>query len=115
VHTADCYRFWLAETALGRSEADYDPKTCPDTPSLARLFGEVDRIVAGFIAAYPGPRLSERLALRVRWQAKPSTTTPLWLLTHTITHEFHHKGQIVTMGRVLGYPPPETDLAGLRL
>jgi uncharacterized damage-inducible protein DinB len=27
-----------------------------------------------------------------------------------MTHEFHHKGQIVKIGRQLGYNPPETDL-----
>ncbi|MFP3360862.1 DinB family protein, partial [Planococcus sp. SIMBA_143] len=33
-----------------------------------------------------------------------------WLYTHTATHEFHHKGQIVKIGRKLGYIPPDTDL-----
>ena len=32
---------------------------------------------------------------------EPLSTTPLWLLTHTETHEFHHKGQIVSMARHL--------------
>jgi uncharacterized damage-inducible protein DinB len=27
------------------------------------------------------------------------------------THEFHHKGQIVLMARVLGYFPPDTDVS----
>ncbi|MCU5378655.1 hypothetical protein OCA08_16075 [Bacillus cereus] len=42
---------------------------------------------------------------------EPWSTTPLWLLTHTETHEFHHKGQIVSMARHLGYNPPDTDLS----
>jgi len=29
---------------------------------------------------------------------------------HVITHAFHHKGQIVAMLRILGYPAPDTDL-----
>ncbi len=36
--------------------------------------------------------------------------TPLWLFTHTMTHEFHHKGQIATMGRMKGHIPPDLDL-----
>jgi uncharacterized damage-inducible protein DinB len=37
-------------------------------------------------------------------------TTPLALFTHAISHEFHHKGQIMTMGRILGNIPPDTDI-----
>ncbi|WP_445669381.1 DinB family protein [Paenibacillus sp. FSL R7-0204] len=29
------------------------------------------------------------------------------------THEFHHRGQIVKMGRQLGYIPPKMNLAKL--
>ncbi|HEO8418505.1 TPA: hypothetical protein VBX77_000466 [Yersinia enterocolitica] len=32
---------------------------------------------------------------------------------HSITHEFHHKGQIVAMLRSLGYIPKNTDILGL--
>jgi uncharacterized damage-inducible protein DinB len=32
------------------------------------------------------------------------------LFTHTITHEFHHKGQILTLSRQLGYTPVDTDI-----
>ena len=36
--------------------------------------------------------------------------TPAFILMHVITHGFHHKGQIVAMLRLLGYPSPDTDL-----
>ncbi|MGX9668090.1 DinB family protein [Staphylococcus shinii] len=32
------------------------------------------------------------------------------LLFHSVTHEYHHKGQIVTMLRMLGYTPNNTGL-----
>ena len=34
----------------------------------------------------------------------------LKLFTHTITHEFHHKGQILTLSRMLGYIPVDADV-----
>lgn len=40
--------------------------------------------------------------------------TQRWLVMHPVTHEFHHKGQMLTMGRILGHPypaGPDTDLA----
>jgi uncharacterized damage-inducible protein DinB len=36
--------------------------------------------------------------------------SPAFILLHVITHAFHHKGQIVSMLRILGYPAPDTDL-----
>ena len=36
--------------------------------------------------------------------------TPAFILLHVITHGFHHKGQIVAMLRLLGYPAPDTDM-----
>jgi uncharacterized damage-inducible protein DinB len=29
-----------------------------------------------------------------------------WLVMHPITHEFHHKGQLLALARVLGHPIP---------
>ncbi|MES9774297.1 DinB family protein [Priestia megaterium] len=39
--------------------------------------------------------------------------TPRQLLMHAITHEFHHKGQIVAMLRLLGHIPKHTDIIAL--
>lgn len=36
--------------------------------------------------------------------------SPAFILLHVITHAFHHKGQIVAMLRIVGYPAPDTDL-----
>ncbi|MFM9837313.1 MAG: DinB family protein [Cyclobacteriaceae bacterium] len=36
-------------------------------------------------------------------------TTPTELFTHVITHEFHHKGQVMMIARSLGYVPPDSD------
>lgn len=44
------------------------------------------------------------------WVGPPQT--PAFILLHVITHAFHHKGQMVAMLRLLGYPAPETDMQG---
>jgi uncharacterized damage-inducible protein DinB len=36
--------------------------------------------------------------------------SPAFIVLHVKTHTFHHKGQIVAMLRILGYPAPDTDL-----
>lgn len=35
---------------------------------------------------------------------------PFKIFSHVITHEFHHKGQILSIGRHLGYIPVDTDI-----
>ncbi|MCB0624495.1 MAG: hypothetical protein KDC43_11415, partial [Saprospiraceae bacterium] len=32
------------------------------------------------------------------------------LFTHVVTHEFHHKGQILSLTRHLGFVPVDTDV-----
>lgn len=112
LHVADCYRFWLAETVMKRDMGDFRAQDYPDVASLQALFASyVDPLVEEFLARYgTGEALCRPLDLRVHWQEDSYPATPLWLMTHVITHEFHHKGQIVGFGRILGYPPPETDL-----
>lgn len=110
IHAADCYRYWLAEAALGEPVGAFQAKDHPDAAGAARLFETVDGIVVAFIGRFPAERLDEAFGRKVNWQPEPLVVTPRWLLAHTITHEFHHKGQIVAMGRILGFPAPETDL-----
>jgi uncharacterized damage-inducible protein DinB len=47
------------------------------------------------------------------WEPEARETfRPWYILNHVITHEFHHKGQIVGMCRAMGITEiPETDLA----
>lgn len=112
VHIADCYRFWLAKTVFGRDVPRFDPGSFGDASSVTRLFAErVDPLVDEFLTTFGGEKLARPLELQVSWnEGKPFVVSPLWLMTHVITHEFHHKGQVVTLGRMLGYAPPETDL-----
>jgi uncharacterized damage-inducible protein DinB len=112
IHAADCYRYWLGSFAL--KEIDFQFATeaeiaQSDLRSLRARFESVDQLVQRFIEEFYG-RWSEPLERNVRNQAEPLIATPLWLLTHTETHEFHHKGQIVSIARSLGYTPPDTDL-----
>ena len=44
---------------------------------------------------------------------KESALTRRWLILHSVTHEFHHKGQAPALARMLGHShpgKPDTDL-----
>jgi len=115
VHVADAYRYWLGSFAFRQKRADFSFITDEeiahfDVQKARDLFDLVDETVARFLDTFQS-RWFETISNGVKWQAEPWSTTPLWLLTHTETHEFHHKGQIVAMARHMGYTPPDTDLS----
>lgn len=109
-HAAHCYWFWLGGFALGENvpsqalRAEY-----PDVAAIRSAFARSDDLLARFLDRH-GPDLDAPLSSRLRRRKEPLVVTPRWLFTHAVTHEFHHKGQVVSMGRLLGYPPPDTDL-----
>lgn len=97
-HVADCYRVWLGNRALGKSLPKLNPESIGDVEKMRGVFRKTDALVVEFLKEY---------------QSDNSESNKLWLFTHTITHEFHHRGQIVKMGRILGYIPPKMNLANL--
>jgi uncharacterized damage-inducible protein DinB len=112
IHAADCYLYWIGTITGLRTEPAFLPEATVDTLDVSGLrdrFAEVDQLADRFFATY-ADAWGTPVSGRVRWQPDPLTVTPLWLFTHTLTHEFHHKGQIVSMARALGHVPPDTDL-----
>ena len=107
VHIANTYQGWLVKFAKGEDPVDFDYKAHGSVETLTELFGKVDDIVAHFLTAaktqkgdlYRNLDISSKLAL-----------TPVQLFTHVVTHEFHHKGQVLMLARQLGYAPPDTDV-----
>jgi uncharacterized damage-inducible protein DinB len=59
-------------------------------------------------------QMDEPIQRQIPWRdgGESISMTPNKLLMHTITHEFHHKGQIMAMARQMGYEPPNTDVLG---
>ena len=83
-----------------------------DCPTMAHLVSAKDRIRDG-TRAYVDNLTEEQLnttlsTLPVDWGGE--LRSPAFILLHVITHAFHHKGQVVGMVRILGYPAPDTDL-----
>ena len=92
---------------IGRQR--YSSQPCRTWRRCAPLFAAVDALVAEFAAHYSAGWQRPQLFVLPR-QPQPQELTPLQLFTHTITHEFHHKGQVLSMSRLLGYVPVDTDV-----
>lgn len=112
VHVADCYLWWLGSVGMGHPDANLSGQDFSNVAAVRWAFDRVDRVVEealqrfdrlDHVYGWTDPRNDA-------WKAKVSQR---WLLLHPITHEFHHKGQITALGRVLGHPVPgsyDTDL-----
>jgi uncharacterized damage-inducible protein DinB len=107
IHTANTYKHWLANFGM-RKELDFiDDENAEDIDAIRNAYAETDLIVNEFLEKLSG-ELEQPITNQLR--GKELSITPLQLFTHVLTHEFHHKGQIMTMCRLLGHTPPDTDI-----
>lgn len=107
-HVADCYRIWLGNRALGKALPKVKPESIGNVEDMREVFKTIDALTYEFLNEYKDKWEPSNQA---SGQNDSVESSELWLFTHTITHEFHHRGQIVKMGRMLGYPPPKMNLA----
>jgi uncharacterized damage-inducible protein DinB len=109
-HVAECYLWWVGSMGLGRTWIDVEPSSLPDATSMRAAFAKVDLMLEEAFTKFQS--LDEPLEV-VRPGRDTLMVSQRWLIVHPITHEFHHKGQLLALGRVLGHPLPagmDTDL-----
>ncbi|MGE0362122.1 MAG: DinB family protein [Vicinamibacterales bacterium] len=111
-HAGQCYLWWTGHFGLGLDWAalDRDPLTIHDVAAMRAYYRQVDEVVAQALATFADP--DREFTIR-HPEAGSMRVTRRWLLMHPLTHEFHHKGQMLAMGRTLGHPFPagaDTDL-----
>ena len=106
VHIASTYEYWIASIALKKNinYAEYENfRTIED---IILLFDTVDTFMSEFIAAM------DQFENEITYETQNivRSATPFKLFSHVITHEYHHKGQILSLTRHLGYIPVDTDM-----
>jgi uncharacterized damage-inducible protein DinB len=112
VHVAGCYQYWVGAMGLQQtiSYVDEPTSSLPDAASMRVAFAKVDLMLEEAFEKFQN--LDDPLEV-VRPGRDVLMVSQRWLVTHPITHEFHHKGQLLALGRVLGHPLPsnaDTDL-----
>jgi uncharacterized damage-inducible protein DinB len=108
VHNANTYLQWLGYFALKAPFVLLNDEEFADISLIYSLYKQVDATMMDFLETF-----AEKLEGQVQGvlsRNRQVSTTPLQLFTHVITHEFHHKGQIMSMCRLLGHTPPDTDV-----
>lgn len=106
-HSANTYIHWLKHFTKKEKYPFLNPDDMFGVAEFRFAFDKINGIVEEFIAEHPDP--FEEITGYISWQKKDFTYTALDLFTHVTTHEFHHKGQLMTMSRLLGYTPPDAD------
>ena len=108
IHILNCEGFWI--NALQRLPfKDQDPADWQTVSDAQVLQREVSRKTLNYLSDLTEPDLNAGIELHFS-DGDTAVRTPALVLHHVLTHAFHHKGQIVSMCRILGYPAPDTDL-----
>jgi uncharacterized damage-inducible protein DinB len=107
VHVANTYQGWIITVARKGNVERFKESNYTTVQSVRKLFEEVDTIATDFIRDSKNNWLEE-ITAEIRKQNRVLTKAAIF--THVITHEFHHKGQILMLARGMGYVPPDTDV-----
>ncbi|MCC8423643.1 DinB family protein [Mucilaginibacter sp. UR6-11] len=109
VHNANTYINWLAPLDQAKDSHFFSSLTINGIDQIEEIYSQVNGVVADFLLRHSLDYTSP-ITQSLPHLDHIITVTPLQLYTHVITHEFHHKGQILTMSRLLGYTPADTDV-----
>ena len=107
VHIANTYEFWIAKHCLNNDVVYTSYHSKKAINEVIELFDTVDNFMYEFIAL-----LEKQGHKPIQYEINgiKNTAAPFKLFSHVITHEFHHKGQILSLSRHLGYIPVDTDI-----
>jgi len=108
VHVLTCEEGWVHDLQNEPFEGWYE-EDCPTIAALQAARDRIQKATQIYVGNLTEVELNTSLATRpADWGGE--LRSPAFILLHVITHAFHHKGQVVAMLRILGYPAPDTDL-----
>ena len=107
VHIGNTYEFWIGRHSLNKNIKFTEYNSLKNALEVEGFFFNIDSLLEEFISVYTEKYIVD---IEININDKIIIATPLKLFTHVITHEFHHKGQILSLSRHLGYVPVDTDI-----
>jgi uncharacterized damage-inducible protein DinB len=108
VHILTCEEGWVHDLQ-NEPFAGWCEEDCLTMAALQTAKARIREATRTYLLDLNEAQLNTTLTQRpVDWGGE--LRSPAFILLHVITHAFHHKGQVVAMLRMLGYPTPDTDL-----
>ena len=108
LHIANTYIYWIKQFTFKQKIDYFTEDNIHSVNDIRKAFDEVNLLVDEFLSKYND--YNTPIEGEIFWLKKNMTFSVLELFTHVITHEFHHKGQIMSMSRMLGYTPLDADV-----
>lgn len=108
LHCLECELHWLRHVVGGAPFVGIDETKYPDLASILRLAEEVRTETELFLAEATAADWAASYVKRYR----DGTTLRITLedaLMQVITHDTHHRGQVLVLTRQMGYTPPDLD------
>lgn len=105
VHIANTYQYWIGNLVLKNDILYSEYEEYKNISDVIELFKQVDEFMAEFIR-----NMDLYKDIDYQIQNIKSSAKPFKIFTHVITHEYHHKGQILSISRHLNYIPVDTDI-----
>jgi len=107
VHICDTYASWIGERALKKQIIYLSYNNFNNIKDCSDYFKTIDNYINEFIAKQNN---NYNALIEIPRNGEILQISPLQLFTHVITHEFHHKGQIMSLSRHLNYTPVDADI-----
>ncbi len=111
IHICNCEGNWI-QALQRQSYIDRTADDCPSVLDAKLLQKETKRGTLAYLSSLSDQQFNTTTELRFP-DGDIVVRRPSFILHHVLTHAFYHKGQIVAMCRLLGYPAPDTDVSQL--
>lgn len=103
VHVTNTYQYWIGTHCLRRQQAFTEYDNIPDVIHCRKLYYAVDTLMTEFLDYFQNDFFTDITSSNANASAAK-------VFMHVTSHEYHHKGQILTMSRIVGYTPIDTDV-----
>jgi uncharacterized damage-inducible protein DinB len=110
VHTYSAEWVWYTRWQGESPTAPIPFDKFPDLAGLWTAWRELERSIRGFVDGLDDTALARLLDYRLM-NGQPGRSAYWQMIQHVVNHGSYHRGQVTTMLRQLGAPPPKsTDL-----
>ncbi len=103
-HAIGAERYWIG-VLQGRVDADDEPHLYPTIDSLEEYRGTTFAATQAYLRSVSNEELNTSRPM-MTWKKEEHVLHPGHVVMRTITHIYHHQGQIASMLRMLGSPSP---------
>ena len=104
LHIAECSDWWYDEVMKGNTAIELAKGKCPSKRVITRHLNTHWNRMERFFAE--APRVLDK-KYKVVGGRRTFHPTGIWIFTHLLEHDLHHRSQINQYLRILGITPPE--------